>query len=252
MLCTDSMPRTHHAALEQAKSGLDGVGVNVAHNIRLLTVIDDLVPRDSRLLHSDRMRSEIVGHNHVNIFADVLADKLGERTGFGISGMEHPKIAVALTDADNDFFVLVFADVTFAAIPSANIGFVKFYGAAKFRFRGGRHSSANPVAQVPRCFVTTDSESPLDLASRHSLFRFAHQHDRSEPSHKWKMGIIENTASGHAELEVAGFAVEENLFGFQLNDRLAATCATRPIRPAQTGEKLAALVISRKCFVHVN
>jgi hypothetical protein len=66
------------------------------------------------------------------------------------------------------------------------------------------------------------------------------------------MGVIENAASGYAELEIAGFAVEENLFGFQFNDRFAATCATGSIRPAQACEKLAALIVGRKHLIHVN
>jgi len=193
MLCTDSMPCSHHAALEQAKCAFHGVGVNVAHNISLLTVIDNFVPRDSCFFHGDGMRSEIVRHNHVNIFADVFADELGKRTGLGISGMEHSQIAIALTDADNDFFVFVFADVTFAAIPAADVGFVQFNGATKFWFSGGCHSSADSVAEIPSGFVSADSESALNLASGHSLLRFAHQHGRSEPSYKRQVGVVENT-----------------------------------------------------------
>jgi hypothetical protein len=246
------MPRSHYAALEQAKRAFDGVCVNIAHNISLFTVIDYFVPRDSCLPHGDRMRSEIVRHNYVNIFADVLADELGERTGLSISGMEHSEIAIAFADTHNDFFIFVFADVTFAAIPAADVGFVQFHGAAKFRFRGGRHSSADAVAEIPSGFVTADSQSALDLASGHSLFRFAHEHGRSEPSNERKMGVVKNAASGYAELEITGLAVVKNFFGFEFNDRFAATSTARTIRPAQARKELAALIVGRKRFIHVN
>jgi hypothetical protein len=92
----------------------------------------------------------------------------------------------------------------------------------------------------------------LNLASGHSFLRFAHEHGRSKPSNEWKMGVIKNAASGYTELEIAGFAVEENFFGFQFNDRFAATCATRSIRPAQASKELAALIVGRKRLIHVN
>ena len=43
MLRRDTMPRSHDPALEQAESGLHGVGVNVAANIDFLFVGNSLV-----------------------------------------------------------------------------------------------------------------------------------------------------------------------------------------------------------------
>ena len=43
MFCRDFMPRSHDAALEQAKCALDGIGVDVAIKVLLFPVADGLV-----------------------------------------------------------------------------------------------------------------------------------------------------------------------------------------------------------------
>jgi hypothetical protein len=87
MFCTDFMPRSHNPALKKRESRFNGVRVSVAHNVDSAAVVDRLcrVRGYSGSLHCERIRSKIIGHNHVYILADVLADEL-----CNCSGLSHP------------------------------------------------------------------------------------------------------------------------------------------------------------------
>ena len=107
MFCTDMMPRSTNAALEQRECVLDGIRVGVPDHIDSLRVIDGLVLSGlhTRSFDSPRIGRVIIRKNHFGIFADILADVLGERLGFHIFGMEQSKFAIALPNSDDDFFV---------------------------------------------------------------------------------------------------------------------------------------------------
>ena len=101
MLRADAMPRSHDAALKKRERGFDGVRVNVAHHVDAATVIDGLVLVSiPAFFMATVIGVEIVGHNHVHIFADILADVLCERSRLRIAGMEQSQIAIALADAE--------------------------------------------------------------------------------------------------------------------------------------------------------
>jgi len=106
MLGADLMPRPQNTAFEKREGGFDGVGVNVAPDVNVATVLDGLVPgaRDISSLHCERVGREIIGHNHVHIFTYVIPNELRDRSGLNITGMKHSQIAIPLTDADYDFF----------------------------------------------------------------------------------------------------------------------------------------------------
>ena len=107
MLCGNLMPRTNDAALEQAKCGLDPVRRNVSVNVKASRVIDALMlPLVSGREHRAFIREEVVSHNHVNIFADVLSDVLRKGAGLAILSMEEAKLSTALLDANDDLLFL--------------------------------------------------------------------------------------------------------------------------------------------------
>ncbi|HVO59138.1 MAG TPA: hypothetical protein VMT51_15710 [Dongiaceae bacterium] len=60
MLCAESMPRFHDAALEKRESGFDSVGVNVPVNVLPFAMNDGLVILDSGLTHCDSVRIEVI------------------------------------------------------------------------------------------------------------------------------------------------------------------------------------------------
>src|SRR6266852_8815578 len=98
MLCADSMPRPHDAALQERESVLDRISVNVAHDVHLAAVLDSLMLAglDACPLHCEWVAGKIVGHDYVHILADILPDVPGERSRLHIAGMDHPQFAVSL------------------------------------------------------------------------------------------------------------------------------------------------------------
>src|ERR1041385_3788102 len=75
MLCADLVPCTDYAAFEQGESVLDRVSVNFAVHIFLPTVIDrEVMVSEFVLCHSSGICFEVIGHDAVNIFADILSN----------------------------------------------------------------------------------------------------------------------------------------------------------------------------------
>jgi hypothetical protein len=85
-----------------------------------------------------------------------------------------------------------------------------------------------------------------------AFLRLTEEHRSGKPNVERQMRVIENRASGYAELVVTVFAVVENLFGFEFDRIRIAARAACAFRPSQTREKLAALVVSGKHRVYVN
>src|SRR5208282_5910370 len=104
MFGTHFMPCTHQAAFEKRKGVFDGIGVNVALDVDFAAVIYRLMLGSWEVspLHCEGIRCEIIGENHVYVLADVLSDEACNRLGLHIAGMEHAKLAIALTNTDND------------------------------------------------------------------------------------------------------------------------------------------------------
>src|SRR5271170_4441063 len=78
MLCADTVPCSHNAALQETESGLDCVGMNVPLHVNAVFVPNGLVLfcRDSGSLHCEGVRRELIRNYHVYILADVLANEL--------------------------------------------------------------------------------------------------------------------------------------------------------------------------------
>jgi hypothetical protein len=226
--------------------------MNVAVNTLFLAVVNHLVVCASGLLHGDRVRRKFIGEDYIYILRDILFDVLGERAGLGIFGMKEAEIAVPLANAYDNIFVVHATDSTLAAIFSADTGFVHFDSAVEHRFVGSSHCSTDSVAEIPCGFVSADSESALNLASGHSLFRFAQQEGCGKPLYERQVRVIENRSSGNRELVVAIFAVVQSFVSFQFDSIGIAAGATRAFGPAEPGKKLAALFVIGKHRVYVD
>ncbi len=251
MLCGDAMPRSSNAALEKGKGRFNGIGMNVPHDVGAGTVIDFLMVRSLSLSHGGFIGRSIVSKNHFHIFRDVLADILGQRSAFGIVSMEETQIAVALADADHYFLVVPLSDLSFVAIPAADVGHVHFDFAVKHRLIGLRHRMADSMAEIPRRFVG-HTDRAFDLQRGHALLSFAEQVRSQKPLCKGQMGIVEDGARCDGELVVTVFAVEELLGGIELDHGAFAAQALRAFREAETHQKLAALILGAEQGVYIH
>jgi hypothetical protein len=251
MLGANPVPRTHDAALEKRESGFDGIRVNVAHDVHARTVVNSFVIRSLGFPHSRDVRYVVIGENDFHVFGDILADVLSERSAFRVSGMKEAEIAVALTDADHYFFVVILADLTFATIHAPNVGNVHLDFAIQHRFIGLRHSVTDTMAEVP-CRFVAHSDRALNLAGRHAFLCFAEQVRCEKPLGEREMGIVEHRAGSDRKLVVTILAVEELLVGVQFNHRAFAAQAVGAFGEAQANQKLAALVFGAKQGVYVH
>ncbi len=251
MLGANPVPRSHDAALEQGECRFDGVGVNVSHDVHAGTVINFLVVRSLDFPHGRFVRGSVISENHFHILADILADVTCECPAFGIVRMEEAEIAVALADADHYLFVVHASDPAFALVPAADVSNVHLDFAVQHRLIGLRHSVTDAMAEVPRRLVA-HSDRALNLAGRHSLFRFAKQVCREKPLAEWQVGIVEHSAGSHGELVITLFAVEELFVGIQLDHGAFAAQAVWAFREAETDKKLTALILSAKQSVYIN
>src|SRR5882724_11295287 len=105
MLDADVMPRSDDAALEQRERAFHGVGVNVARDVDG-PVADSPVSLFVLPVERPRIDGRFIGNEHLYGLADVLADNLRDRRGFGVFGAEQPQIPVTLADADDHFLFL--------------------------------------------------------------------------------------------------------------------------------------------------
>ena len=237
------MPRSHNAALEQAESGFDGIGVNVAVRV-LAGVIDRLVHAALQFVQGPRIDSGFVRHNHFDVTANVGVDNLFHGCGLGILGANHSQIAVALTNAD-DYRLL--RSRTPTALLAANVGFVNLYGAAKFVLSRFQHSRANAMAEIPRSFIA-DLKLALHLVSRHAFARFTEQVGRKEPLPQGQVRIVEDRSSRRAKLVAASIAVKLMTLDNAADLVRLARRAGNALRPAQAFNVGAALGFVAKVF----
>ena len=247
MLCADIVPSAHDPALQKRERGFYSVGVHQTGHI-FLFVLDGLVLAALVLVERERVDGGFVGDDNADIFADILIDDCANGLGLGVARMDESQFTVALSDSDNHIFLVARHTLTRLA---ANVGFVYFDRAVEHRL-SLLHRGANSVAQIPCRLVGADAERALNLASGHSFLRFTEKHRSGKPLLKRQVGIIEHRASGHRELIVTRFAVEQVLLGFEFHDGQLTAQAAWPFGEAQPCEQFAALGISREHRINVN
>ena len=203
MLGAESVPCSHDAALEKRERRFDSVGMNVSHDIHAGTVVNLFVVRPLSFPHGGIIRGSVISEDYFHVLADILADVLGERSPFRITGVEEAKVAVALADAYDHFLVVILCDMTLTAHLSADIGHVHLNFSVEHGFVGLRHSVPDAVAEIPRCLVAADSKRALNLAGRHAFLGFAKERGSNEPFPERKMRVMENSPRRDAELVVA-------------------------------------------------
>src|SRR5574337_1625097 len=128
MLPTDLVPSSDYAALQKREGILDGVGVDIPNDVDLFAMVDGfvLLSLDRSLLHCSWVGWEVIGHQDIEILANILADELSEGAGPHVLSMEETKFTIALPKTDNDLLGRFRFGHRDAFLPSANIGFVHF------------------------------------------------------------------------------------------------------------------------------
>ena len=252
MLRAKSVPAAYDAALQERECRFDRIGVDVAFGVDAEFVPNRLVSAIfAEMLGRAPIGVEIVCEQDVYILTDILSDVLFERSRLRVCGMKEPKITAALTDADNDFFVIKSCALAFSPVLSANVGFVHLDLPGEHFLLALDHRGADAVAEIP-CRLVAHAERTLNLAGRHSFLGFAQQERCEKPFRKRQVRVVKNCASGHSELVVTVFAVVERLFGFEFSSGHLASRALDTFRPAQAGKQFAALFVSGKQGIHVN
>ena len=199
-----SVPCSHDPALEERESILDGVRVNVAHDIDFAAVIDGFVLSsfDSGPLHGKRIGRKIVCENHIHIRADILTNELRKSSSLHVFGMEHSQITIPLANADDDFFVFQSGTCPASLVFSSDIGFVHLDFPIEHRLIQFIHRCPESVTEIPSGLVT-DSERPLNLAGRYAILGLTEKVGCCEPLFEREMSIIENCSSQDGELIAA-------------------------------------------------
>src|SRR5260221_12670779 len=108
MLCTDMMPWSANATLEQRERAFNGVGVGIPNNINSLGMIDGLVlfGFHARSLNSGRVRRVIVSKDRFGVRANVFSDVLSKCLGRHVFGMKQSKFSISLPNPNEDFFLI--------------------------------------------------------------------------------------------------------------------------------------------------
>src|SRR5205807_1861815 len=94
------------------------------------------------------------------------------------------------------------------------------------------HRGSDSVAEIPSRFVT-DSESALDLISRHALARLAQEIDGHKPLEQRQVRIVEDSARCDGELIVALRAIEQVFLSLKRDCLAFAARALNAVRPAE-------------------
>src|SRR5436190_20850792 len=170
MLRADLVPCSHNATLQEAESILDGICMDIASNVNPVLVTNRLVfiLGDSRIVHRPRVGDQFVSDNHIDIFADIFADVLRQRSMLNIFGMEKSQIAITLAQSNYNLFCRSTSTHSCAVGFSADIGFIHFNRAIKRGLIYFLHSSTDAMAEIPCCLVA-HSQGALDLIRGHTL-----------------------------------------------------------------------------------
>ena len=123
VLCANTMPRSHNAALKQRKCGFNPVRVDVTVHIFAVAVTNSFVfCKHASVMQRLRVSLKFVRHNYINVSRDVFLDVLRQGSRLHILGMKEPEFSPALLDTDNHLlFALRMADfVLMAALHSVS------------------------------------------------------------------------------------------------------------------------------------
>src|SRR5439155_12383473 len=125
MLRADLVPRSHDAALQEAESVLDCIGMDVRSeaNIFLLGMIHGLMSI-AQFSQSLWVGGQFIGDDHIHILRDIVLDISGQSSALCILGMKESQVAIALPDADYDRFIGSGLAPSWVALLSAHIGFI--------------------------------------------------------------------------------------------------------------------------------
>jgi len=250
MLRAKAMPRSDDAALKQRECGFHGVRVNVSPKPDILfpSVVDRLMFGITNRL---AIGGKVVSHDYVNVLRNVFLNVPCQSSGLGIFGVEESHVTAALTDADNDLLRVPLAApaLTVTAQLSADIGFVHFDLTVEHWNVKFHHGATYAMAEVP-CGLIADAESALHLVRRKSLARFTDKQRSYKPFEQRKVRVMEDSASGNAELVVTLFAVQE--FPGKTGEFASiATGALRAERPTKSFEEFTAAIIGVECSSYI-
>src|SRR6266852_2511145 len=250
MFRADSMPCAHDATLKQAESGFHCICVNFPLDINLVLVLDGLVAT-TESAHCCGVCGMLIGHDHIHILTDILADVLVEGRRACIAGMEKSQFSATFADSNNYFLVGTIGTARAdATLLSADKGLVHFDSTVEHRPICFLHSSTNAMAEIP-CGLVAHAQFTFHLISRMSLAGFADQVSSDEPFSQRQMGVIEDGSGGNRELVVASRAVEQL---FRSCQRSCVSFAARTLdafRPAKPLQQFTAFFIGGEHFGNV-
>src|SRR5207244_13392479 len=145
---------------------------------------------------------------------DVFAHVLRNSTLLNISGMVETKIAITLSDADDDLLCVV-SESRFALASmqfAADIGFIHFDSTIEHGLICFFHCCTDAMAKIPSSLIAHPNGT-LDLVSGDSLARFAEQQCHHEPFRQRKMRVMEDRADRDRKLVIAFGAIEQLVAG---------------------------------------
>lgn len=251
MLRAQFVPTTAQATLEQRERGFDAVGVGLAAHVFLDSVLDHLVLEPHPPCNAT-VNIEFIGVQDFYVLAEILAHELFNRASCDVLGMKQSQFTIALTDS-KDRTLFGSASAPSQSFPaSSDIGFVNFDRSIQHRLIHFGHSCADSMAKIPRCFVASDSERALNLASRHALLGLTEQQCCDEPLGEGKVAVIEDCPGRYAKLIVTALAVKELFVGLKLYNGHLAARTFDASGPAEPNKQLAAFLVSREHGVYIN
>ena len=201
MLRADLVPASDNSTLQQGECGFNGIGMNVTANIHVVFVLDGFVlsSLDTRFNHCGDVARIFVGHDDINIRADVFLDVLRKRSRLNVGSVKKPEFYAALTNSDYYLFVVVGpVPSTTLSFTSADPRFINFDSTVQHGLIHLFHGSTNAMAQVPRGFVA-HADGSLELIRRHALTSFHDQQDSEKPSFEGELRVSEDRACSDAE-----------------------------------------------------
>ncbi|MGD0975100.1 MAG: hypothetical protein ABR866_13515 [Candidatus Korobacteraceae bacterium] len=163
--------------------------------------------------------------------------------------MNKAEFAIALADTKHYLFVVEFSSVSLMV--TADVGLIDLNRAVQHRAIRLEHGSADAMAEIPCCLVA-DSKFPLHLICGVPLAGFAHQKSSNEPFRQGQVRVIKDRTSGHRELIITVFAVEQLLRRRQLRNRTVTAGTLRRVRPTQAAKHFTAFFVGIKQIHHVN
>lgn len=204
MLLAELVVGTDDRALEEAPDAFYGVGVNVSADPFLGTVVDRFMPRV--LVRNALVGLPLIGVDRLSIISDVGLDKCVKRLAVVALLDLEADGATTLDRADDDCFVV---SVSPPLTPNlaAYVGLVNLYDTAEHPYAGIPHRSTDAVAEIPSRFVT-NADHPFDLIGRDTLLRLTDNERGEKPCSQRQVRVMEDRASGYAELVMAGVAIK--------------------------------------------